>query len=484
MASREQEHDDSDDQNRWQARPVLAGLLKAAVVSIPILCSLVAAWAISSVLPPSSGGTRWAYRALVVAVALAAAMLAERAARRLLPMTTLLKLSLLFPDQAPSRFKVARQATSRQSLDQLAGQRKGTAVGAAETILSLLAALASHDKRTRGHAERVRVYADLLAQQMRLNREEQDRLRWASLLHDIGKLTVDPAILNKAGKPNDREWAILRAHPAQGARAAAALLGWLGEWGRAIAEHHERYDGTGYPAGLSGSEISRAGRMIAVVDAYEVMTAARSYKRPMSTLKAREELTRCASAHFDPATVRAFLAISLPRLLWATGPLSFLVQLPFLGALRDAATTLASAGGPAVAAAAGVVVVAAGGPTAATATHATLSATKPAPVASPAVPSPRVTLTPSPSRPPALKASSTGARRAAPAVPTSSAPTGWLPAPTPTPTATPAPTPTPTPTPSPAPPTAPVVQITGGPGAMTSRRRPPCRSRCRIHRRR
>ena len=313
-------------------------------------------------LPPSAGATRWLYRAIVVLCALGAAMLAERGARRLLPMTTLLKLSLLFPDQAPSRFKVARRATSRQKLDQLAGKRDDTAVGVAASILSLLAALASHDKRTRGHAERVRVYSDLLAQQMRLNREDQDRLRWGALLHDIGKLTVDPEILNKAGKPTDQEWAILRAHPEQGALAAASLLGWLGEWGRAIPEHHERFDGTGYPAGLSGASISRAGRMIAVVDAYEVMTAARSYKRPMSTLKAREELTRCAGTHFDPVTVRAFLAISLPQLLWATGPLSFLVQLPFLGALRDAATTLASAGGPAVAAAAGAVVVVAGGP--------------------------------------------------------------------------------------------------------------------------
>ncbi len=319
MASRER---DDDDSNRWQARPVLAALLKLAVTAIPILCSVAAAWAASALLPPSTGGIRWAYRAVVVVAALGAAMLAERGARRMLPMTALLKLSLLFPDQAPSRFKVARKATSRQKLDQLAGEHDDTAVGMAASILSLLAALSSHDKRTRGHAERVRVYADLLAHQMRLNRADQDRLRWGALLHDIGKLSVDPEILNKAGKPTDAEWAILRTHPAEGARAAAPLLSWLGEWSRAIAEHHERFDGTGYPAGLSGSAISRAGRMIAVVDAYEVMTAARSYKRPVSTQKAREELTRCAGTHFDPVTVRAFLAISLPRLLWATGPLS------------------------------------------------------------------------------------------------------------------------------------------------------------------
>jgi hypothetical protein len=336
-------------------------MLKLAVIAVPVLCSLLAAWAASSMLPVGSGSGRWGYRAVALACALAAAMLTERFARRLLPMTALLKLSLLFPDQAPSRFKVARRATSTQRLDRLASDRRGDMMNAASTILELLAALANHDKRTRGHAERVRVYTDLLAAQLRLGRDDQDRLRWAALLHDIGKLAVDPAILNKTSKPNEREWNILRAHPDQGARAAAALLPWLGEWGAAIVEHHERFDGAGYPNGLVGTNISRAGRMIAVVDAYEVMTAARSYKRPTSTLKAREELAACAGSHFDPALVKAFLAISLPRLLWATGPLSFLVQLPFIGVLRDAGTKLAGAGGPAIAAATTGVVVAAGG---------------------------------------------------------------------------------------------------------------------------
>ena len=158
----------------------------------------------------------------------------------------------------------------------------------------------------------------------------------------------------------------MRSHPEAGARAAADLLPWLGDWGSAILEHHERFDGTGYPQGLQGLDISRAGRLLAVVDAYEVITAARSYKRPTSTVKAREELARCAGSHFDPAIVRAFLAISLPRLLWATGPLSFLVQLPFIGVLRDAGApnSPALAGRRVAAAASAVVVATSAGPSA------------------------------------------------------------------------------------------------------------------------
>ena len=172
---------------------MLAALLKAAVIAIPVLCSLVAAWVLSSVLPAGTGVARWGYRAVTVGCAIAVATVAERGTRRLAPLTVLLKLSMLFPDQAPSRFKVARRATSKQGLDRLAARRDADAASAASNIMELLAALAHHDKRTRGRPpRRVRVYTDLLADQLRLTRAEQDRLRWAALLHDIGKLAVDP----------------------------------------------------------------------------------------------------------------------------------------------------------------------------------------------------------------------------------------------------------------------------------------------------
>src|SRR5439155_27298376 len=152
--------------------------------------------------------------------------------------------------------------------------------------------------------------------------DDRDRLRWASLLHDIGKLQVHSRILNKPGKLGAREWKAIHRHPEEGAKLAAPLAPWLGEWASTIEQHHERWDGAGYPYGLKGTEISLGARIVGAADAFEVMTANRPYKKAMSAGAARHELTRCAGAHFDPTVVRAFLNISLGRLRWVTGPVA------------------------------------------------------------------------------------------------------------------------------------------------------------------
>jgi len=232
-------------------------------------------------------------------------------------------------------------------------------------VLALSVALQSHDRRTRGHAERVRVYTDLLGEELELSEADRYLLRWAALLHDIGKLTIAARILNKPGALNDAEWGLMKQHPNEGARIAAPLLDWLGSWGDAIVEHHERFDGKGYPSGVGGDAISRAGRIVAVADSYDTMTAARSYKKPIAVWAARRELADCAGGQFDPEMVRAFLSISLPRLLWKTGPVSLLVQLPFLARLQQVGfeSVTAMTQGVAVATvAAGVTAMAVGGP--------------------------------------------------------------------------------------------------------------------------
>lgn len=268
-----------------------------------------------------------------VGSAVIATVLVDRLLRRVLPLVVLLRLSLDFPDRAPSRMKVALRAGTLRHLDvQLARVAAdgvdGSPTEAASRMLELMAALARYDRRTRGHSERVRAFTDVIADELRLAPLDRDRLRWAALLHDIGKLHVDVGILNKSGGLDDREWEAIRAHPHVGARIAEPLLPWLGEWGSAIEHHHERWDGAGYPHGVGGTDISLGARIVAVADAFEVMTAARSYKRPLSVAAARAELLRCAGEQFDPRVVRALLQASLTRLRWIVGPAALLSLVP------------------------------------------------------------------------------------------------------------------------------------------------------------
>jgi putative nucleotidyltransferase with HDIG domain len=251
--------------------------------------------------------------------------------RRALPLTVLLKMGMAFPGQAPRRLAVARRAASVRDLHRRIEEARSKGVHdqptvAAEKIVTLAASLSAHDRTTRGHAERVRALTDMIADELRLPPLHRDRLRWSALLHDIGKLTVHSHVLNKEGTLSDEEWVILRRHPLEGARLTAPIAGWLGEWANTIAEHHERFDGRGYPFGLSGRDISLGGRIVAVADSFDVMTSMRSYKRPVGPEKARLELAACAGSQFDPDVVRAFLAVSVWRLRMAA-PFSWIASM-------------------------------------------------------------------------------------------------------------------------------------------------------------
>jgi response regulator RpfG family c-di-GMP phosphodiesterase len=357
-------------EGHWRGRPWLAALVRLFVVGVPVL----AGWSAARCLAPATAGagTAWLRVGLPLATALTVSLLVSRVTSRFLPLAVLLRMTMVFPDQAPSRMKLARRTTSLADIRSRLGSVRLDEHEAATTMLSLVTALGRHDRHTRGHSERVRLFCDLLAKELGLSNADAGRLRWAALVHDIGKLEVPTVVLNKPGKLNTREWDMIRCHPYAGAQLAAPLKEWLGPWFAGIAEHHEKYDGSGYPAGLAGTAISTAGRAIAVVDAFETMTAARSYKSARSTLSARAELTACAGSHFDPVMVRAFLAISLPRLLWSIGPLAFLVNLPYLRAVGESGLRLGTAvgtttaGAANVASAAAVAVAVAAAPTAAT----------------------------------------------------------------------------------------------------------------------
>ena len=335
--------------DRWAQRPVATWCVRTVAVMTPIAASIAAGVGVSRALPASgSVGAQVVRVGLVLASSLAVFYVVGRGARRLLPLAMLLRLSLVFPDQAPSRFGIALRASNPRRLQEWA-RVQATAGGAhgaaeqAETVLTLIVALGAHDRRTRGHSERVQALTDLMAESLGLSSHATDRLRWAALLHDIGKLSVPSRILNLPGRPNAAELRTIRGHPAAGARLAEPLASWLGEWRHAIDQHHERYDGNGYPAALSGTEISLAGRIVALTDAFETMTAVRSYKRAMSVRVARTELVDCAGSHFDPKIVRSFLDISLGKLRWRLGAAAAFAELPLVGFLPRAAT-VANAG--------------------------------------------------------------------------------------------------------------------------------------------
>jgi hypothetical protein len=323
----------TDDNPGWHARPRTATAIRIAVYALPVLVGAIAAVLLHLAVPRPTGGPILALW-WVVGIAWCATVVGwvYWYAQRALPLASLLRLSLVFPETTPSRFRVARAAGSSEAVDdRLEELYRGAAdsplAAAAEAAVMLSAALDEHDRITRGHSDRVRELADRLGRQLGVSAIDRERLRWAALLHDCGKLSVDGAILNKAGPLDDREWDAVRAHPTKGDELIEPLRMWLGPWALTVIEHHERWDGAGYPEGLRGHEISLGARIVAVTDSFDVMTSFRSYKRPISPAAARAELTRCAGSQFDPEVVRAFLRVSTRRLerLW---PLAVIGQIP------------------------------------------------------------------------------------------------------------------------------------------------------------
>ena len=316
----------------WRSRPRLAWLVRGGLVAVPVLLAVAVAAAVSRVVTGP-------YPARLFAVLLAASVTLwalERLGRRFLPLVTLLRLALTFPDQAPRRFKLALRAGSMRDLT--AASRQSTSWGAQEAavhIVELLGALARHDRPTRRHSERVRAYTDLLAAALHLPGLERTRLRWASLIHDLGKITIHQTVLDKPSALDDGEWQLVRGHPSAGAELATGLRDFLGPWFDTIEQHHERWDGSGYPYGLRGEQICLGARIVAVADSFEVMTAGRSYRAALSDTLARQEIVNCAGTQFDPEVVRALINLSLDSVTRSAAPWALIAAAPLAGPPPD-----------------------------------------------------------------------------------------------------------------------------------------------------
>ena len=175
-----------------------------------------------------------------------------------------------------------------------------------EMLTSLVRALQECDRDTEHHVRRTQQLGAELGKRIELSDIQQSKLSLLCLLHDIGKIGIPLEILNKPGKLSDEEWKILQSHTQKGydiANSNNELKGIADE----IRHHHERWDGKGYPDGLSRESIPLLSRVIAVVDAYDAMTNTRSYRHAMSPADAMAELKRCAGSQFDPFIVSEFL---------------------------------------------------------------------------------------------------------------------------------------------------------------------------------
>lgn len=188
---------------------------------------------------------------------------------------------------------------------QLYGQVQETFVS---TIAALAAAIDAKDRYTHGHSQHVAEYAQTIAETLKLSSDEVRAIRYAALLHDIGKIGISEAILNKEGRLVQIEQEVMQLHPLLGANILKPIP-FLSSVIPFVLHHHETYDGRGYPSGLAGEEIPLGARILAVADAFEAMTSGRPYRSEMDVEDALAELWRCAGRQFDAKVVETFLRI-------------------------------------------------------------------------------------------------------------------------------------------------------------------------------
>jgi putative nucleotidyltransferase with HDIG domain len=175
-------------------------------------------------------------------------------------------------------------------------------------VETMAQALDARDPYTAGHSLRVAEYSYKLALAMGIPNEEAETIRIAAQLHDIGKIGIPDAVLQKPGPLSAEEYGLIKLHPQIGRR----ILEKVGRFDRLLAVvelHHENYDGTGYPYGLVGADVPLAARIVRVADAFDAMTSTRSYRSSLALRSAVHEIERNAGRMFDPLAVKAFLRL-------------------------------------------------------------------------------------------------------------------------------------------------------------------------------
>lgn len=197
------------------------------------------------------------------------------------------------------RFQIELENKVAEQTEEIRNQQKKLEGLFVQTITALSEAVDAKDRYTSGHSTRVAEYAYLIAERMGKSKDEQEEIYRAGLLHDVGKIRVPADIINKPGRLADEEFNIIKIHPATGYHI---LRGISEDSLIAVAAkyHHERYDGKGYPNGLSGKKIPEIARIIGIADAYDAMTSNRSYRNALPQEVVRGEIEKCKGTQFDP----------------------------------------------------------------------------------------------------------------------------------------------------------------------------------------
>ena len=176
-----------------------------------------------------------------------------------------------------------------------------------DTVFCLSMAAEARDNETGEHVRRISEYSSILADTMGFSSEEVDSIRYASPLHDVGKIGIPDNILQKPGKLTDEEYEIMKTHTTIGAQILEGDSEYIHVAKMIALTHHEKMDGNGYPNGIKGEEISIFGRIVAVADVFDALVSKRVYKPAMPVQKAKAIITESAGSHFCPTVVEAFL---------------------------------------------------------------------------------------------------------------------------------------------------------------------------------
>ena len=203
--------------------------------------------------------------------------------------------------------QMASRATCDRALKSSASSFEPLPPAVMDMLTSLALAVDAKDQFTQGHSQKVSRYAVMIAEAIGLEDSQVEEIRLGGMLHDVGKVGIAEPILNKSGPLNPEEWETMKRHVEYGDKLLEPLCG-TERIREMVAHHHEFYDGSGYPKGLSGTRIPLGARIVAIADAYDTITSERTYKKAHTPNEAFQELERCGGAQFDPELVGAFVS--------------------------------------------------------------------------------------------------------------------------------------------------------------------------------